>query len=154
MRMEDKAYLHIYGSAVFHPYRVALFALLQECAHRRWEAHPSTDNPIVDQSRVLEKIKLSHTPVLNPATAHKRLDDALRLGLFSKLPRGDGPKRTKSYLYFTNDQWVKVQQLNFLFQKIDHVIEVQSSDPHDTWAGSDLVPREVYYNIDADDGLL
>lgn len=149
--MEDKAYYYIYGRVVFHPMRVALIALLQEYAHGRYEEHPTTGIPFVDQKRVQDKVARSHNPPQSHHTVMKALSEAIDLGLMSKADRGQGIKKNKAYLYFSDEQYRKVIELNELFAKIDEVIEVQANSA-DKLAGMNLLPPEVFYNIEVDDG--
>lgn len=153
LRMEDKAYRYIYGRPVVHSLRIALIALLQEYAHKRYDIHPESQLLLVDQRRVQDKVSRSHIPPQSENTARKALAEAISFGLMTKAARGEGLKGNKAYIYFSGEQYEKVKRLHLLFIKIDEVIAAQSRSPDNKWAGNDIVPREVFYNIEADDGL-
>ena len=168
LRMEDFAYQHVYRNSVFHTKRVALVTIARELHAGGCICHPETTRPMVDQSIVLEEVAQSRyatTAASARNTAKDHVDEAVdKDSLFSRLtvseirrkwPKDDARfkdldiNRTKTYLYFTDQQWVNFGKLTDLFQKIDLVIDDQADSPELDDAGSIHVPHVVYFNISA-----
>lgn len=147
--MEDNAYRFIYGNAVFHDIRVVLIALLRELAHGNGHHDAESGCELVDISSLKRKVLVT-LRISSSNTADKSIREAVEIGVMSKIPRGNGLNKTKTYAYLTAEQSNKVSELLNLFQKIDQVIEAQAADPSDLRAGAEHVPIAVYYNIDLD----
>jgi hypothetical protein len=168
LRMEDHAYQYVYKNSVFHTKRVALVTIARELHAGGCICHPETKRPMVDQSIVLDEVARSRyasTATAARNTAKDDVDEAVKKdSLFSRLTatqiRSMWPKdddrfkeidinRTKTYLYFTDQQWINFGKLTDLFQKINLVISDQADSPDLDDAGSSHVPHVVYFDISA-----
>ncbi len=151
VRMEDNAYRYIYSNAVFHPLRILLVSLLQEHANGNVEfyRYQGQNFQIVDISVLKHKLE-KELDVTSSNTQDNYVKKAIEIGLISKIGRGAGPNGRKAYAYLTAAQFEKISKLLDMFRNIDLAVEAQFEKPEEKRAGSDLLPEEVYYNIDAD----
>lgn len=129
--MEDRIFPHVYGAKVQRDVRRALTWLVAFQA--KYKAHA----PAEKLNELVEIANDCSRPV-----ARARIKRAIDLGLLSQ--ESDG----KNVFYFLNGpQMRKARQVIALLRVLDKVIEKQDENPHDPLAGSELLPRDVYYNV-------
>lgn len=149
LRMEDRAYRHVYGhTAIFHDLRLILSTLLQKILDRTSndQCIDHEGKQIVDQSILIASLTSMNIIALN--TAHSRINEAINKGLLSKVPKGGGPDGRKAYLYLNEEQRANAAELLGLIKRIDGVLVAQDQAPANKNAGSELLPPEVFFNIE------
>ncbi len=164
LRMEDRAYAQVYGNPVFHPIRLALVSVVREVTLGSGPAHPDTGRCVVDQNVAIdEAAKAKHGANARTAydTAKKHVNNAiLDLDMFSRItpkiinqawPKSEWPylalKRTKSYLFFTEEQFSKLTRLTDILQVIDRVVREQAESSPESVPSHANLPPGIYYDI-------
>lgn len=164
LRMEDRAYAHVYGNPVFHPIRLALVSVVREVTLGAGPAHPDTGRCVVDQNvAIAEAAKAKHGATATTArqTAKNYVDNAiLDLDMFSRItpaiinrnwPKSNWPdlslNRTKSYLFFTEKQFSKLTRFTDILQVIDQVVREQAESSPDKVQSHVHLPPGIYYDI-------
>jgi hypothetical protein len=51
------------------------------------------------------------------------------------------------FYYFSPDQAARVHEVLNLMDRIPTVVAAQLKEPYNNKAGSDLIPKEYYYNV-------
>lgn len=164
LRMEDRAYAEVYGNSVFHPIRLALVSVVREVTRDEGPVHPETGRRVVDQNvAITEAAKAKYGAQATAArqTAKNYVDAAVSdLDMFSKItptlinqtwPKAEWPDlglhRTKSYLFFTEEQFSKLTRLTDILQVIDKVVAEQAEGLSESIQSHVQLPHGLYYDI-------